>query len=131
MPLHLHHDPADQKHTLIATKLTVSRFGQPSQEIEVQLPLRPGYDEIKKLITPLIDGADLEHVSVLADPNGGDNYRPCDMFVDDMGRLKGLPVNPEATEHYRRFSVLHRGENPESIPAIHGPAVLLHRRIWF
>lgn len=74
---------------------------------------------------PLLDGGDLEHVSVLF---GG---RRADMFVDDRGIEKDLPRNEAATAIYRaNWLSRHPGADPESIPAIYGLAVLFDRIVW-
>lgn len=50
------------------------------------------------------------------------NQQPQQMIVNDEGHLIGLPLNPDATRHYWRASLL-RGMKP-TVP-IAGPAVLL------
>lgn len=83
------------------------------------------------------------------------DYQPLDMFVDDSGapmllewqdvactkaaltrKGKGLPRNEAATAIYRRATILGRTAikydgDPETLPAIYGPAVLFDRRVWF
>jgi len=117
---------------LLPTKLLIMRPDQPHETREVELPRDPGYDRLRALLDPLLDGGNLEHVSVLADFAGGLNFKPADMFVDDDGHSKGLPRNETATVIYRRNWLLrHPDVDPESIPFIVGPAVLFHRRVWF
>lgn len=85
----------------------------------------PGYDAINKLVGPLV-GEPIEHVWVLLE---GER---CSMFVNENGVAKGLPVNDAATVHYRRNTLSHQPSiKPEQLPAIYGPAVLFHRRVWF
>ena len=101
----------------------------------VQWPMEPGYDAISQLVTPLLDGAQLEHVRVWLTPD----YKPnqagayTDMFVDDMGLLKGLPINSLATKIYRANILTHDPKLAATmeLPFIHGPAVLFSRRVWY
>jgi len=95
---------------------------------EVMWPREPGYQLIKELIVPILE-ADLDHVSVMADFDGGTNYNRADMFVDSEGMLKELPINAEATTIYYRATAL-RGQ-PRATHSIHGNAILFARRIWF
>lgn len=109
------------------TDITIMR---PDAEPEVQpvadLAPQPGYRALKAIVEPLIDGAALEHVTVLHE---GERR---DMFVDECGSLNGLPRNEEATAIYRNnWLTQHPEEDPESLPAIYGPAVLFSRRVWF
>lgn len=108
------------------TTYHVLRVGKQLETASADLPEQPGYDKLRKLITPLLDGANLEHVAVLHDG------KRTDMFVDDTGALKGLPLNPEATAIYRNNTMSQHPEtDPESLPAIYGPAILFDRRVWF
>lgn len=110
-------------------KLRVMRPGQNDEIVEAECTARPSYKDICALVEPLL-GATLEHVSVLASFDGSDGVQPSDMFVDEVGANKGLPLNESATAIYRRASV-ERGEHAESLPAVYGPAVLTSRRVWF
>ena len=86
------------------------------QHLAFDLPQDPGFHALDRIIRPLIDGANLERVCVLY------HGQVTDMFVDDEGLLKGLPINEKASAIY----------NPRSfVPAIFGPAVLFLRRVWF
>lgn len=86
----------------------------------------PGLDAIKRLVTPLIGGGHIEHVAVLHDG------KRRDMFVDDEGRVKGMPRNDRATAIYRtNWITRHPDCDPETLPWIAGPAVLFTRRVWF
>jgi len=107
------------------TTITIYRPGAaPELRIE-DMPEQPGYRAIAAYVEPLLDGANLERVNVLND------NRETDMFVDEMGQLKGLPRNDEATKVYRRIGLLrHPGIDPEMIPFIAGTAVLFHRKVW-
>jgi hypothetical protein len=118
----------------------ILRVGQPVEVREVEFKDRknlepgddgPGYDQLKAFIEPLLDGAPLEHVSVLW------NGKPADMFVDELGRLElttrpPLPRNEEATTIYRAAALRREPErDPESMPFIAGTAILFEQRVWF
>lgn len=92
----------------------------------VDWPAEPDFEIIRSLVEPLLDGADLEQVSVLHEG------KRRDMFVDDSGHLKGLPRNEQATRIYRAATLSRQPHvNPETLPCIVGPAVLFYRRVWF
>lgn len=92
----------------------------------VTWPKEPGYHKIKDLVSPLIGGGFIEHVSVLHDG------RPRDMFVDGDGHQKGMPRNERATAIYRTYAMSRNpGGDPEDLPSIVGPAVLFTKRVWF
>lgn len=109
------------------TAYTIYRVGHASGEYhEIDWPEEPGYDKIKALIEPLLDDNPLEHVTVLYDGERAD------MFVDEMGAMKPLPVNERATVIYRtNWLTQHPKADPDSLPAIHGTAILFHRRVWY
>lgn len=118
------------------TRLLIMRPGQMNERREIELPREPGYHLLRDILTPYLDGAALEHVSVLADFDGGENYKPSDMFVDDEGLIKWLPRNEEATVIYRRANQMGRSaapkvSNPELLSYICGPAILFDRQVWF
>jgi hypothetical protein len=116
----------------VITRFLIMRPDQPHETSEVDWPPEPGYDKLRALLTPLLDGADLEHVTVLADFCGGADYKRADMFVDETSVLKGLPENGAATAIYRRnWMMQHPEQDPETLPAIAGPAILFERRVWF
>jgi len=81
------------------------------------------YDDIKRVVTPLLDGGDLEHVSVLFE------QRPADMFVDEDGARKGLPENPEATAIYQAWSI-QRGSKAADLSKIYGVAIIFEKLVW-
>jgi len=58
------------------TKLLIMRPDQPHETREVDPPRDPGYHKLREVLTPLLDGAELEHVAVLADFAGGLNFKP-------------------------------------------------------
>ncbi len=105
------------------TSYTILRPGQDPESGAADLAAEPTYDELLKLLGPII-GGDLEHVWIML-PSG----RPGCMFVDERGHLKGLPFNRVATEHYQRAAKLRGDKGPLS--TIVGPAVVFDRRVWF
>lgn len=105
--------------------------GLDSREFGGDLEREPSYKVLKVIMDPLL-GGELEHVSVLADYASGDKYVPLDMFVHETGALDGFTRNEEATMIYRRnWLTQHPEVIAEDMPAIHGPAVLFDRRVWF
>lgn len=102
---------------------------KPSHPVEtkqVDWPEQPGFKQINELVKPLLEGANLEHVTVLH------NGKRADMFVDEVGALKRLPVNAEATAIYRaNWMQQHPGTDPNSLPEIYGTAILFDRQVWF
>lgn len=109
------------------TVITIMRPGMPEEVREVELPAAPGYRKLDELLRPLLDGNDLERVNVFW------SGAYTDMFVDETSALKGPPRNEAATAIYRNNWLTHQepGADPESLPAIYGPAVLFNRRVWF
>ncbi len=94
---------------------------------EIDWPADPGYHRIKDLIEPLLDGAYLEHVTVLH------NGQRADMFVDELGHRKAppLPRNEAATAIYRAATLRRAPKtHPESLPCIVGTAILFDRVVW-
>ena len=92
----------------------------------IEWPSEPGFVRINKLVQPLIGGGHIEHVSVLHDGARRD------MFVDEEGRLKGMPRNERATAIYRtNWMTRHPDADPETLPHIAGVAVLFTRRVWY
>lgn len=118
---------------LIPTKYLIMRPDEPHETCTIEWPLDPGYSRLKKLLMPLLDGNHLEHVSVLADFDGGTDFKRADMFVDECGALNGLPRNEAATAIYRRNALTRAPADydTEQLPAIYGPAILFARLVWF
>jgi hypothetical protein len=114
------------------TKLLVMAPGQPNEQRIFELPERPGFHEIDDLVKLLIPGCqNIEHVSVLADFAGGLNFVLADMFVDELGHMKHLPRNENATAIYRRNAMIkHSVTDAESLSWIAGVAVLFQRIVW-
>jgi hypothetical protein len=107
------------------TELTIMRPGGSVDHLEVDLPQEPGFVALREVLTPLLDGGDLEHVTVLHWD------RRADMFVDEVGKLKGLDRNEAATAIYRaNWMEQHPEVDPQTLDAIYGPAVLFNRIVW-
>jgi len=73
------------------------------------------------------DDIEMEHVNVWH------KGKYTDMFVDETGVLKGLPINPKATEIYRANVLAHEVNppNPNDMPPIHGDALLFEQKVCF
>jgi hypothetical protein len=97
-------------------EVPVNKLGEPDFEV-----LRP------KIMQALAPASDYEHVLVFW------WNRYTDMFVDETGVLKGLPVNERATEIYLNNLRVHAPGSDALIlpPSIHGPAVLFDKKVWF
>ncbi len=108
------------------TPFAILRPGAKAEAGSADLPPKPEYRELSKLLWPLLDTAGIERVLVLH------NGAYTDMFVDGQGVEKGLPRNDTATRVYRNnFLTHHEGHDPESLPVIYGDAVLFSRKVWF
>jgi hypothetical protein len=72
------------------------------------------------------EGNNAEHVNVFVDGE----YR--DMFVDEIGHAKDLPLNEAATVIYRNNVLVHEPGKyrPEELPYIVGDAILFGRKVW-
>lgn len=118
----------------------IFRVGQPNETRDVVFKDRdnlepgddgPGYDQLRLLIEPLLDGEPMEHVSVLW------AGKRADMFASELGcmalKTRGpLPRNEEATSIYRaNWLSRHPDCEPESLPFIAGTAILFDKRVWF
>lgn len=122
----------------IPTRLLIMR---PDGSREVQTHLmstNPGIAELNAILKPLLGLLELddyiERVAVFA-PFEEKPLDKRDMFVDEIGQQKGLPRNEEATEHYRRATMLGRSAepkpaDPEELPDVVGSAVLFERTVW-
>ncbi len=110
------------------TRMHILRPGQPAETRDVELRTRDGdvpWPALRALIERALDGAALEHVTVLWQD------RRADMFVDEIGVLKDLPYNEEATAIYRaNWLAQHPATEPEALPFIAGPAVLFDDIVW-
>jgi hypothetical protein len=99
----------------------------------------PTFDGINRAIHEIwkgygvADHGEIERVNVWHEGK----YR--DMFVDEMGAMKGLPVNLNATAVYHANQLHHvHGDPPaekareiaRDWPKIYGVAVLFHNKVW-
>lgn len=110
---------------IIKTTMLILFANGGSSTFTLELAEDPGYDRLRALAGPHIDG-DWEHVTVLY------QGKRADMFVDGESVRKGLPPNAKATEVYRAaWMAQHPGANPEELPAIYGPAVVFDRQVWW
>lgn len=95
------------------------------QRREVDWPREPSFKQLDRLLKPLFQNRDWEHVTVLYEGRRGD------MFVDERGAIDDFPRNERATVIYRtNWLTQHPEADPESIPAIYGLAVLFERIVW-
>lgn len=108
----------------ITTSYRIIRCNGETEDRTIEWPAEPGFRAIAALIRPILDGADPEHVAVLY------QGKRRDMFVDEIGLVKGLPRNNIATAIYRNnWLTRHPGTEPESLNFIAGTAVLFPDRI--
>ena len=90
-----------------------------------QMAHSPTLKELHDTVEPHLGGNGMEHVLVLL------AGRPADMFVDEIGVLKGLPRNEKATLIYRaNWMARHPADNPETLPEIAGPVVIFDEIVW-
>lgn len=76
--------------------------------------------EIDKIVKPHLDGA----VPQLIKLDAANDTICCEMYVDDVGKIRALPVNHTATEMVRRTAQA-LGKDPGKLPRVKGTAVLL------
>jgi len=96
------------------------------QTCSVDWRTEPRFLAICNVVTPYLGGRRFEHVTVLH------NGKRADMFVDECGAINRLPMNIEATDIYRAASMrANPDQDPDSLPAIYGVAVLFDERVWF
>lgn len=107
---------------------------QPEREDTIDWPEDPGFAAIDALVRPLLGGAEIEHVTIwlTSDYAPGDGEYT-DMFVDEIGQIKGLPANERATRIYHANILTHRPDlaGQWNLSPIHGDAVVFLRRVWF
>ncbi len=107
-------------------KIWIIRPGKPTDEREVSIGGRPSIENIRTIVEPWLDGGRMERVAVLHDG------RKTDMFVDEIGQSKRLPINPEATKIYHAASLARDPDADSSTWAvIYGPAILFEYPVWF
>lgn len=110
------------------TEILIMIPNQPVERREVEVAAT--YFRLAELLEPIVGGG-IEHVTVLADFNGGEDFKRADMFVNEVGMLLDCIRNEEATAIYRRNALMHHGvTDPESLPYIAGPAVLFRDIVW-
>ena len=112
------------------TVKTTYRVIYPDGRVEhhrIDWPRAPKYDQINKLVRPLVDCDSIEHVSVLHP----EKSLRADMFVDEDGHASQKPRNDLATAIYRaNYIQQYPSVDPESLSFIVGNAVLFDRVIW-
>jgi hypothetical protein len=107
------------------TKYTIFYPDGTEVSVDVDWPENPGYRQICALVRPLLNDAEMEHVTVLH------KGKRADMFVDEMGSIRALPACEKATEIYRSaWLARHPDAFPGDLAAIYGVAVLFHRIVW-
>jgi hypothetical protein len=106
------------------------------REVEADFSGRKGLKIFHEILRPILGpDADFEHVRVYWPWDGGEP-RYLDMFVDEDGIGKRLPVNKVATSIYHMNVIVHdphgRGseESIANAPRIHGTAVLFQKPVW-
>jgi len=81
---------------------------------------------LRRIVEPLLGGARMERVRVLCPASG----EFTDMFVDEMGVIKRLPFNSEATRIYlNNYLTMHPEADREGLPYIAGTAVVFMRPV--
>jgi len=85
------------------------------------------YSQLKSIFAEHI-GADIEMERVNVFHDG----RYTDMFVDELGKINGLPVNERATRIYRANMLAHDPDPPlpDDMPWIHGDVLLFSEKVW-
>lgn len=102
--------------------LLIMRPSRPDETREVSAD---GYRALRPTLVELLDDGQPEHVAVLHEG------KRADMFVDEESAGR-LPRNDAATAIYRNnWLTQHPSDDPESLPAIYGPAILTSERVWF
>jgi hypothetical protein len=111
----------------IPTKYRVFSEAGTFADHEILMDEKPSYDDLRSLVEPHLGGARLMHVRVLCPLLGAWT----DMFVDEMGALRRLPRNDDATRIYRNGFLSKRpDDDPEKLPYIAGTAVVFLRQVW-
>ena len=107
------------KAELIDTSYTVYYADEktPPVTFSAQLPKEPGLDQLKSILNEWFPNLSFEHVY------GNVGHGPKhvkDMFVDEHGLMKDLPINK------------HCAFKPEFYPGeLVGTVVVFHRKVWF
>jgi hypothetical protein len=96
----------------------------------VDWPFRPEDREVETMVRPYLGGHPSDRVQVVYDGTERD------LFVvvalnSRIGQPSALAFNSGATSIYRNSWLRqHPGTDPETLPAILGPAVLFERPVW-
>ena len=121
-------EKAMEKIDLIMT--TISPGEGEYDTMELYCPLKddgtPDFATLRSLIRNKLGGCDFEHVNVFWEGE----YR--DMFVDEIGQLKDLPINMRATVIYWNNVKVHSPTeyDPDRMPLIFGKAVIFDKKVW-
>lgn len=110
---------------------TWTQYNVDGTEVEgsADLPAEPYFMQIKDAACGPIFAAGAQHVEHVTVLFRGERS---DMFVDEQGIERGLPVNEKATAIYRAAWLSHSPDTPpETLPSIYGLAIVFHRRVWF
>lgn len=100
--------------------------GATERLMEYPIPAKPQYDWFRKFLAPYFPRGEFEHVSVLF------RGKRADMFVDELGRLKGLEFNEYATEVYHAATLAKYPKTDRArLAPIVGIAVLFEKQVWF
>lgn len=92
---------------------------------------QPGFWHSLKENVEQVTGDPMEHVRVFADFNGGVDYKYLDMFVNELGHMRGLDINVMATSLYQNNVKIHHPNTVVAgLPLVVGPAVLFEERVW-
>lgn len=123
--------------------LVIPTDDRQSEELrEIDLPKEPSYEQLRSICMPLIDpknpdAHNIERVRVLyrderVDRADRDRGGYVDMFVHDEGAIRRHSINRRATAIYRANVLLQDPDiNLDTLPSLHGVAVLFLRRVWF
>lgn len=116
------------------TEILILRPGERPERASAHLPDDDSlglYKALKVVVEP-ITGEPMEHVRVFARFDDGDPFDYRDMFVNECGRIDGMPRNERATQLYRNNVMMHEIHPPplEGLPWIAGPAVLFRDIVW-
>lgn len=108
------------------TFYTILRADGSSERLSVDWSDHPTLEQLHSVLDPVLGTDNFEHVYVL-----GENDKPRDMFVDEIGHWKHLTRNDAATELYRRATLRRYPQMPpEAINYIVGAAVVFDRIVW-
>lgn len=110
-----------------------ANISEPELNFTFDWPKEPGSFRINNYVQPLLNGANIERVNVWLTPSyiPGANGYYTDMFVDEIGRLKLLPINTRASTIYHANILTHEPDMKHDLVPIFGTAVLFLRRVWY